>query len=93
MQGGVASVTFDRPEARNAMTWAMYEQLRGICEQLREDPSVRVVRSEPSSLGLPCHSRPGAVLEVEIHAAYSLPPCQTGAAGTPPPKSGPLSCR
>lgn len=44
VDGAVASVTFDRPEARNAMTWAMYEQLRGICEQLRVDRSVRVVR-------------------------------------------------
>jgi enoyl-CoA hydratase/carnithine racemase len=42
--GGIASVTFDRPEARNAMTWAMYERLRAICEQLRDDRSVRVVR-------------------------------------------------
>jgi enoyl-CoA hydratase len=42
--GGIASVTFDRPEARNAMTWAMYERLRAICEQLREDRSVRAVR-------------------------------------------------
>ena len=41
---GVASVTFDRPEARNAMTWAMYKRLRAICEQLRADPTVRVVR-------------------------------------------------
>jgi enoyl-CoA hydratase/carnithine racemase len=44
LDGGVASVTFDRPEARNAMTWAMYERLRAICEQLRGDASVRVVR-------------------------------------------------
>jgi enoyl-CoA hydratase/carnithine racemase len=44
IEGGIASVTFDRPEARNAMTWAMYEQLRAICEQLRDDRSVRVVR-------------------------------------------------
>ncbi|MCE3274113.1 MAG: Unsaturated acyl-CoA hydratase [Ramlibacter sp.] len=44
VEGGVASVTFDRPEARNAMTWAMYERLRAICEQLRADASVRVVR-------------------------------------------------
>lgn len=42
--GGVATVTFDRPEARNAMTWAMYERLRAICEQLRADKAVRVVR-------------------------------------------------
>ena len=44
VEGGIASVTFDRPEARNAMTWAMYERLRAICEQLRQDRSVRVVR-------------------------------------------------
>jgi len=44
VEGGIASVTLDRPEARNAMTWAMYEQLRGICEQLRDDRTVRVVR-------------------------------------------------
>ena len=44
VQGGIASVTFDRPEARNAMTWAMYERLRAICEQLREEPALRVVR-------------------------------------------------
>ena len=44
VEAGIASVTFDRPQARNAMTWAMYERLRAICEQLREDASVRVVR-------------------------------------------------
>jgi enoyl-CoA hydratase len=42
--GGIASVTFDRPEARNAMTWAMYEALQSHCERLRADPAVRVVR-------------------------------------------------
>lgn len=42
VEGPVAWVTFDRPEARNAMTWGMYEQLRAICEQLRDDGSVRV---------------------------------------------------
>ena len=41
--GGIASVLFDRPQARNAMTWAMYEQLGRICEQLHADASVRVV--------------------------------------------------
>ena len=43
IEGGVASVVFDRPQARNAMTWAMYARLGEICEQLREDASVRVV--------------------------------------------------
>lgn len=42
--GGIASVTFDRPEQRNAMTWAMYEQLEAVCRQLHEDESVRAVR-------------------------------------------------
>ena len=44
IEGSIASVTFDRPEARNAMTWAMYESLVAICERLRGDASVRVVR-------------------------------------------------
>jgi len=43
IEAGVASVLFDRPQARNAMTWAMYEQLMAICRQLRDDASVRVV--------------------------------------------------
>jgi enoyl-CoA hydratase len=43
ISAGVASVVFDRPAARNAMTWAMYERLNAICEQLSGDPSVRVV--------------------------------------------------
>jgi enoyl-CoA hydratase len=40
--GGIATVTFDRPAARNAMTWAMYEQLAAICDQLAHEPGVRV---------------------------------------------------
>lgn len=43
VSSGVASVVFDRPEARNAMTWAMYERLNEICEELKADTSVRVV--------------------------------------------------
>lgn len=43
ISAGVAEVLFDRPQARNAMTWAMYGQLAGICEQLQADRSVRVV--------------------------------------------------
>jgi enoyl-CoA hydratase len=40
---GIASVVFDRPQARNAMTWAMYEALAAICERLATEPGVRVV--------------------------------------------------
>ena len=43
IQAGVAAVAFDRPQARNAMTWAMYEQLGHICTVLQADNSVRVV--------------------------------------------------
>ena len=43
MDGAIATVTFDRPAARNAMTWAMYESLSDICTQLRKDTSVRAV--------------------------------------------------
>jgi enoyl-CoA hydratase/carnithine racemase len=40
--GAVAHVTFDRPAARNAMTWTMYQQLGEICERLAHEPGVRV---------------------------------------------------
>jgi enoyl-CoA hydratase len=36
-------VVFDRPAARNAMTWRMYEQLGEICGELARDGTVRVV--------------------------------------------------
>ena len=42
IDGAVASVVFDRPAARNAMTWAMYQQLGAICERLAAQPGVRV---------------------------------------------------
>ena len=42
IDGAFASIVFDRPAARNAMTWAMYEQLGAICERLRNEPAVRV---------------------------------------------------
>ena len=40
--GPVAHVTIDRPAARNAMTWAMYEQLGAACERIAADAGVRV---------------------------------------------------
>ncbi len=39
----VVHVTFDRPAARNAMTWQMYEQLGEICAKLQGDGGVRAV--------------------------------------------------
>jgi enoyl-CoA hydratase len=43
IDGAVAHVVFDRPAARNAMTWTMYQQLGAICDQLAADSAVRVV--------------------------------------------------
>jgi enoyl-CoA hydratase/carnithine racemase len=40
---GIARVTFNRPQARNAMTFAMYEQLAAICEQANADRSIKVI--------------------------------------------------
>jgi len=41
--GAIAHVVFDRPEAHNALTWTMYEQLVDICRRLAGDADVRVV--------------------------------------------------
>jgi enoyl-CoA hydratase/carnithine racemase len=43
LEGGVLTVTFNRPEQRNAMTWAMYEGLLAACAQADSDPAVRVL--------------------------------------------------
>lgn len=40
---GIAWVTIDRPAARNAMTFAMWERLRSIAGELDGDAAVRVV--------------------------------------------------
>jgi enoyl-CoA hydratase len=39
----IASITFNRPEARNAMTFEMYERLHDLCGQIDGDASVRVL--------------------------------------------------
>jgi enoyl-CoA hydratase/carnithine racemase len=41
--GRVVVLTFNRPEARNAMTFEMYERLHDLCEQVDQDPEVRVL--------------------------------------------------
>ena len=40
--GPVARITFDRPGARNAMSWTMYDQLGGALDQLEADSTIRV---------------------------------------------------
>lgn len=41
--GPVLTVTFNRPEARNAMTWGMYQRLYEVCEEVDADETVRVL--------------------------------------------------
>ncbi len=40
---GVGRITFNRPEARNAFTFRMYERLAEICQQASADSSVKVL--------------------------------------------------
>ncbi len=43
VENGIALVTFDRPEARNALTFAMWEQLRAYAAELAADDALRCV--------------------------------------------------
>lgn len=42
LDGAVARITFDRPAARNAMTWRMYEELGSACAAVAGDNNIRV---------------------------------------------------
>ncbi|PWG65747.1 enoyl-CoA hydratase/isomerase family protein [Sediminicurvatus halobius] len=42
-EGHLAWITFNRPAARNAMTWAMYDRLEEVCAEIEADPEVAVV--------------------------------------------------
>jgi enoyl-CoA hydratase/carnithine racemase len=41
--GPIATLTFNRPEARNAMTWDMYDALTAACETADRDEAIRVL--------------------------------------------------
>ena len=43
IDGSIATLTFNRPETRNAMTWEMYEALVTACERVDEDTAIRVL--------------------------------------------------
>jgi enoyl-CoA hydratase len=42
-EGPVLTLTFNRPAARNALTWGMYEGLTRACEEVDADESLRVL--------------------------------------------------
>ena len=43
VSGPIATLTFNRPEARNAMTWDMYQALVNTCDRVDGDPDIRVL--------------------------------------------------
>ncbi len=43
LRDGIGRITFNRPQARNAFTFAMYERLAAICEQANHDRSIKVL--------------------------------------------------
>jgi enoyl-CoA hydratase len=42
-RGPVQWIIFNRPQARNALTWAMYSRLAELCEEVNRDHEVRAV--------------------------------------------------
>ncbi len=43
IDGAIATLTFNRPQARNALTWDMYDALVDACERADAEPAVRVL--------------------------------------------------
>jgi enoyl-CoA hydratase len=42
VEGQIATITFNRPEAMNAMTWNMYDRLVAYCDELDQRDDIRV---------------------------------------------------
>jgi enoyl-CoA hydratase len=42
-EDGIATATLNRPQARNALTFPMYERIAQIAQEIAEDPAVRVL--------------------------------------------------
>jgi len=43
VRDGIARVTFNRPQARNAMLFSMYERLAAICTEIETDRTIRAL--------------------------------------------------
>lgn len=43
VRDGIARVTFNRPQARNALTFAMYERLASVCAEVDADRSIKAM--------------------------------------------------
>src|ERR1700689_2383237 len=43
VENGIARLAFNRPQARNALTFAMYEQMAAICETINADRTIKAM--------------------------------------------------
>ncbi|MGI4951414.1 MAG: enoyl-CoA hydratase/isomerase family protein [Janthinobacterium lividum] len=43
VEDGIARIVFNRPQARNAMLFSMYERLAEICAEIDADPAIRAL--------------------------------------------------
>ena len=43
VEDGIARLTFNRPQARNALTFAMYERMAEICEEVNADRAIKAM--------------------------------------------------
>ena len=50
---GILWVTFNRPQARNALTFEMYKRLAELCRQMPTDGSVRAMVLSGAARPLP----------------------------------------
>ena len=74
---GIATLTFNRPEVLNALTFGVYAQLRDLLEELRYDDSVKVLvitgEGDAFCSGGDVHEIIGALLEGDVkdHLAFT----------------------
>jgi len=47
VRDGIGRIVFNRPQARNSLTFGMYERLAAICEAAADDRSLKVLALEP----------------------------------------------
>ena len=43
LRDGIGRITFNRPQARNAFTFAMYERLAQICDEANRHRAIKVL--------------------------------------------------
>src|SRR3954447_7191418 len=74
---GIATITFNRPEVLNALTFEVYAQFRDLLEDLRYDDSVKVLvvtgANDAFCSGGDVHKIIGALLEGDVkdHLAFT----------------------